>query len=277
MLRFRLAWQSVVVIAALSLAAASIRMRGDVTFDQRRMNSDVAGAIGLVLLVVGGPLTIWLHLRHRDRRRQEASGRQILAQVATYALLLFAAYLFRRAYPHGLDLFGGGGKPDTAKHSASTGGDTSIVSNDVWPAVVLAAAVAALVVILLLRRRRPESRPEPEADTAAALVELAARAGLSALTIHDDARTAVIRCYESMAATIARCGVPSTAADTPTDLLLRATRNGVLHDSSGAELIELFQVARYASEPLPPDAADRAAAALRRIIADAGTPAPAHS
>ena len=159
MLRFRLAWQSVVVIAALSLAAASIRMRGDVTFDQRRMNSDVAGAIGLVLLVVGGPLTIWLHLRHRDRRRQEASGRQILAQVATYALLLFAAYLFRRAYPHGLDLFGGGGKPDTAKHSASTGGDTSIVSNDVWPAVVLAAAVAALVVILLLRRRRPENLP----------------------------------------------------------------------------------------------------------------------
>ena len=277
MRRFRLAWQSVVVIAAISLAAASIRMRGDVTFDQRQMNSDVAAVIGIMLLVVGGALTIWLQLRHRDRRRQEVSGRQILAQVATYALLLFVAYLFRRAYPHGLDLFGGGGKPDTAKHSASAGGDTSIVSNDLWPALVLVAAVATLVVILLLRRRRPESRPESEADTPAALVELAARAGLSALAIHDDARTAVIRCYESMAATIARCGIPSTAADTPTDLLLRATRNGVLHDSSGAELIELFQVARYASEPLPPDAADRAAAALRRIIADAGTPAPAHS
>jgi hypothetical protein len=277
MRRFRLAWQSVVVIGAISLAAASIRMRGDVTFDQRQMNSQVAGALGLVLLVVGGALTIWLHLRNGDRRRQEVSTRQIVAQVATYALFLFVAYLFRRAYPHGLDLFGGDGKPETAKQSPSTGNDTSIVSNDLWPVLVLVAAVSTLVVILLLRRRRQESGSEPEADAAAAVVELAARAGLSALTIHDDARTAVIRCYESMAATIARCGVASTAADTPTDLLQRATRNGVLHDSSGAELIELFQVARYASEPLPPDAADRAAAALRRIIADAGTPAPAHS
>jgi hypothetical protein len=279
MRRFRLAWQSVVVIGAISLAAASIRMRGDVTFDQGQMNSDVVGAVGLVLLVVGSVLTIWWLLQPRHtRRRQETSVKQIVAQVVAYALVMSAAYLFWREY-HGFDLFRDEGKPDAAKQSPSTGGnDTSIASNDLWPVLLLVVAVATLVAILLLRRRRLVSRSDPEAETPAALVEQAARAGLSALANHDDARTAVIRCYESMAAVIRKRGVPSTAADTPTDLLTRATRNGVLHDPSGAELIELFQVARYASQPLPADAADRAAAALRRIIADAGrTAAPAHS
>ncbi len=279
MRRFRLAWQSVVVIAAISLAAASTRMRGGVTFDQHQVSSNVIGTVGLVLLVIGAVTRVWLQLRQRDThgRRRDASVGQLVARLAIFALILVAAYVYRRAYPHGVDLFGGGEGPDAAQHSPGTGSDTPIVSNGLWPIILLVATVVTLAVMLLVRRRRLVRRSDAEVETPlAALVERAARAGLSALTIHDGTRTAVIRCYESMADVIRQRGVRSTAADTPTDLLMRARRDGVLHDSSGAELIELFQLARYGSEPLPVEAADRAAAALRRIIADAGrTPAGA--
>lgn len=134
------------------------------------------------------------------------------------------------------------------------------------------AGLAALALALSAwrgsrHRREPEpDRPRPLADNLAA----AATAATRALAEHDDPSTAIIACYAAMERTLADVGVAPTAADTPAEVLARASAGGLVRSAAAGELTGLFRRARYSDHAM--SGTDRAAAlgALAGIRADLG-------
>jgi hypothetical protein len=100
----------------------------------------------------------------------------------------------------------------------------------------------------------------------------AVESGRSALRAIDDARAAIIACYVAMENSLAEHGTARAAADTPDELLARATRSGVVRGTAAARLTALFYEARFSSHPLgrgQRDAAERALDELAAALADA--------
>ena len=85
--------------------------------------------------------------------------------------------------------------------------------------------------------------------------------GRSALRAVDDARAAIIACYVAMEASLAEHGAARVIADTPDELLTRATDLGVVRGTAASRLTALFYEARFSSHPM--DREHRAAAAPR--------------
>jgi len=99
----------------------------------------------------------------------------------------------------------------------------------------------------------------------------AVESGRSALRSVDDARAAIIACYVAMENSLAERGTARTVADTPDELLARATRSGVVRGTAAARLTALFYEARFSSHALsrgPRDAAERALDELATALAD---------
>ncbi len=73
-----------------------------------------------------------------------------------------------------------------------------------------------------------------------------------------------------MERSLAKAGSPAKAADTPAEVLARATAGGLVSSSCASTLTGLFRRARYSSHPMTED--DRAAAmeALAEVRADLG-------
>jgi hypothetical protein len=130
-------------------------------------------------------------------------------------------------------------------------------------AIILAAAV------LFYRRRTSPSEPEPERGTPlAAAVERALRAVAEPTR---DPRIAIINCYAAMEDALGDFpGVAPHPADSPTEVLDRATAAGAVRSPSAGRLVELFDEARFSAHPMTEP--DRAAAesSLRVILADLG-------
>ena len=144
-----------------------------------------------------------------------------------------------------------------------------------WPVLVLfAAAALAAGVLTVYRRRRsvaPTLRglaPGPAPELAEALA-----AGARALHSEPDPRAAIIGCYAAMERTLADAGSPAQAADTPAEVLTRATAGGLVRSAWAGTLTGLFRRARYSSHPMTE--ADRATAmgALAQVRADLGVEA----
>jgi hypothetical protein len=141
-----------------------------------------------------------------------------------------------------------------------------------WLVLVLLAGVAlAAGVLTAYRRRRPvapaphELAPGPAPELAEALA-----AGAQALHSEPDPRAAIIGCYAAMERTLADAGSPAQAADTPAEVLARATAGGLVRSAWAGTLTGLFRRARYSDHPMTE--ADRAAAlgALAQVRADLG-------
>ena len=101
----------------------------------------------------------------------------------------------------------------------------------------------------------------------------AVESGRSALRSIDDARAAIIACYVAMENSLAERGTARAVADTPDELLARATRSGVVRGTAAARLTALFYEARFSSHPLgrgQRDAAERALDELAAALADTG-------
>jgi hypothetical protein len=104
--------------------------------------------------------------------------------------------------------------------------------------------------------------------------------GRSALRAIDDARAAIIACYVAMEASLAEHGAARAIADTPDELLTRATALGIVRGTAAARLTTLFYEARFSSHPLDRGHRDAAAQALGELAAEltqaetAGTRAP---
>jgi uncharacterized protein DUF4129 len=101
--------------------------------------------------------------------------------------------------------------------------------------------------------------------------------GRSALYAVDDARAAIIACYVAMETSLAEHGAARAIADTPDELLRRATANGIVRGTAAARLTTLFYEARFSSHPLDRgqrDAAGQALGELAALLAEAQATAP---
>jgi hypothetical protein len=137
----------------------------------------------------------------------------------------------------------------------------------------------ALVVLLFLgaialrmwwvrhfRRSGPVRRPRSVAEVSHELLE-AVESGRSALRAIDEARAAIIACYLAMEASLAERGTARAAADTPNELLARATATGIVRGTAGARLTALFYEARFSTHPLDRGQRDAAEQALGELAA----------
>jgi hypothetical protein len=71
--------------------------------------------------------------------------------------------------------------------------------------------------------------------------------GRSALRAIDDARAAIIACYVAMEASLDERGAARVIADTPDELLTRATAMGIVRGTAASRLTGLFYEARFSS------------------------------
>ena len=160
------------------------------------------------------------------------------------------------------------------------------------PDIPVAAILYALLVLVILagvalsiwylRRLQPRGRVRddgPIAEDPESLRE-AVESGRSALRTLDDARAAIIACYVAMENSLADRGAARGVADTPDELLARATQSGLVRGTAAARLTALFYEARFSSHPLDVrqrDEAERALDELAAALAAARASTPARA
>jgi hypothetical protein len=138
------------------------------------------------------------------------------------------------------------------------------------------ALLAALVICaILIARMRPRGTGGylGEAEDESASLRKAVESGRTALRAVDDARAAIIACYLAMEGSLAKAGTARAAAETPDELLARATATGLLRGPAAGQLTGLFYEARFSSHDLPGTVKDTAMAALDEISAELRSPA----
>jgi len=159
--------------------------------------------------------------------------------------------------------------PHTVNARPSGGG--SFPLNDILYALLVVLLIIAVVLALRWARRlRPVPRlgdDEPIAEDPADLLE-AVESGRTALRTFDDAKAAIIACYLAMEQRLSERGAARTAADTPDELLTRATRTGIVHSGAAQRLTRLFYEARFSSHPMDQEQRTAAEQALDDLAAD---------
>jgi hypothetical protein len=166
-------------------------------------------------------------------------------------------------------------KPTLKRVPSEPGGNVGVPLTAILYALLIVALVAAVVLSIWWSRRfRPTLRARHGDFIAEDPEDLreAVESGRSALRTVDDARAAIIACYVAMENSLAERGVARSAADTPDELLARATESGLVRGTAAARLTALFYEARFSSHPLgrgQRDAAERALDELAAALAEA--------
>ena len=113
--------------------------------------------------------------------------------------------------------------------------------------------------------------PEPEPDLEPDAEPLVAALAAGARVLHEDPdpRAAIIGCYAAMERSLADAGAPPRMADTPAEVLGRATASGLVRSAPATTLTGLFRQARYSSHPMTE--ADRAGKVRTLVV---GSPVP---
>lgn len=154
--------------------------------------------------------------------------------------------------------------PEQTQAAAHSGSNTDLV-------------IAGIIVLLVLAGlgyfAYRSSRPMLPIDDAAPGENSVDRARLSAaiddagqaLAAETTPRAAIIACYRSMQANLAAAGVERTVADTPEELLERATRSGLVLPVAADRLTTLFREARFSLHPISEAQREQAAAALAQL------------
>ena len=152
----------------------------------------------------------------------------------------------------------------------------------------LIAATAALIVLIVVgavfaaRRRRVEEpptvgaempRPPTAPSTSESLVR-AAEVGLAEIGDRSrEPRAAIIACYAAMERELSRVpGAVPQDFDTPTEVLARAVENHVLHVDNAAELVNLFEEARFSPHVMSEAHRESALGVLQLVLADLRSP-----
>ena len=144
--------------------------------------------------------------------------------------------------------------------------------------LIVALVAAVLLSILWSRRFRPSFSARHGDEIAEDPEDLreAVESGRTALRTVDDARAAIIACYVAMESSLAERGTARAVADTPDELLTRATQSGLVRGTAAARLTALFYEARFSSHPLGRGQRDAAEQALDELAAAlAARPEPA--
>jgi len=285
------AWRVAVVAILLALTAAGLRSRGPFSHAPDRA---LAGASGTVLATAlaateGVALVAFVVLlaaaRPRRKRKPDedepprlpfpwwAKTLAVLASVAVMVAPL-AILLTGRTRPrtaaqaHPGALASGGAVPPRLPATAH---------GSPWPLIAGMLIALALLVALTAwsrhARRRPARPPGDQGQGSRLALGESLAAGRAALAGPRDPRAAIIACYAAMERGFAAAGSVPAAADTPTEVLARATGAGLVRSGSAVRMAGLFRRARYSSEPMTSADSAAAAAALDQMQADLG---PAH-
>jgi hypothetical protein len=248
--------------------------------------------IGLLLEVVLAGLMVVLMVRNRRARRDALLAAQ-LRKVLIYAVggglvAIPGAYLLsRRVRPLHLRSITPPKPLGSRFHAAPP---SHFWAGWVIVFIILGALVAAALVYLLVVASRGWIWLGLRRGTAGVVIELAdqddesdlreaVESGRSALRQFDDARAAIIACYVAMEESLNRAGAAGAVADTPYELLVRASDRGLVQGDAAARLTALFYEARFSTHPMPLRARDDAQRALAELAASldrlerAGTPA----
>ncbi|MGH3286482.1 MAG: DUF4129 domain-containing protein, partial [Streptosporangiaceae bacterium] len=149
-------------------------------------------------------------------------------------------------------------------------GVTSSGSN-VWPLIIgMVIAIAVVLALTLPARRRRSARAQPKDRTRLAALLDSLAAGSEALNAGGEPRAAIIACYAAMERGFAAAGSAPAVADTPAEVLARATRAGLVRPEPAETLTGMFRRARYSTHPMTSADSLLAADALTQMRSDLG-------
>ena len=139
----------------------------------------------------------------------------------------------------------------------------------VWPLItgMVIAILVVLILAVLSRRGRRARTPRPGRSPLAPLLDSLA-AGSQALIAGGEPRAAIIACYAAMERGFAAAGSAPAVADTPAEVLARATGAGLVRAEPAETLTGLFRRARYSTHPMTRADSRTAADALAEMRAD---------
>lgn len=145
-----------------------------------------------------------------------------------------------------------------------------------WSTLALAAVAVLLVAALAHRHRWTSAHVDAPADSALAA---AVEAGRGAVTADGSDRSdpsapraAILRCYAAMERALEQSGrATPRPADTPTEVLDRAARAGLVRPRPAGRLVALFSEARFSRHAMTDADRTRATRALDEVLADLGS------
>jgi hypothetical protein len=140
--------------------------------------------------------------------------------------------------------------------------------------VIFAGLVAVRVWWVRSLRRSPPLRTYKYLGRDSQDLREALESGRSALYAIDEARAAIIACYLAMETSLAERGAARAIADTPDELLSRATATGIVRGTAAGQLTALFYEARFSSHSLDAGQREQAGQALAELAAVLGQAEP---
>jgi hypothetical protein len=144
-------------------------------------------------------------------------------------------------------------------------------ASEIWPLIIgMVIAIAVVVALTLPARRKRSARAQPEDRTRLAALLASLAAGSEALNADGEPRAAIIACYAAMERGFAAAGSAPAVADTPAEVLARATRAGLIRPGPAQTLTGLFRRARYSTHPMTSADSRIAADALTQMRSDLG-------
>ncbi|HTU75634.1 MAG TPA: DUF4129 domain-containing protein [Trebonia sp.] len=167
----------------------------------------------------------------------------------------------------------GSGQPTLkpATHPSAGGGTLDIPLRLILYALLIIVLLAALVLSIWWARRLSRSLLPPAAPARAAPEEElreAVASGRAAMTALDDARAAIIACYEAMEQRLAERGAARGVAGTPDELLRHVTEQEIITGTGAQRLTTLFYEARFSTHHLGPGIREAAIRALDDLAAE---------
>jgi hypothetical protein len=275
-----------VAVAAVLLALAVTGLRARGTFAHGG-NQTAAGASGAVLAIVlsaaeGLAVIAFIVVLASARPQRQpksddddeelwrpkipwwAKAAGVLLAVA--ALVTPFAVLFtrkpRQLGPRPLTF----GPPKVSLGHAATGS-----AGEAWPLITgMVIAIAIVVALTLLARRSRPLRAQSKDRTRLATLLDSLAAGSAALSAGGEPRAAIIACYAAMERGFAAAGSAPAVADTPAEVLARATRAGLVRPEPAETLTGMFRRARYSTYPMTSADSRVAADALTEMRFDLG-------
>jgi len=264
-------------VALLLVAAAAIGLRASGAFSAAG-SPEILGLSGqavywtiaaaeLVLVPAGIVLLILQMIWGRDSEKPMQRRRRSIWWVLWLPLFVFglSKILQRLRRQHAA-------AAAAAAHAATgkAGAAGHLHVGNPWPMLVLFAVVAVGAAALTVYRRRRAVPPPPEPDLEPDAEPLVAALAAGAQVLHEDPdpRTAIIGCYAAMERSLADAGSPPRVADTPAEVLSRATASGLVRAGPASTLTGLFRRARYSSHPMTEADRATAIAALTQVRAD---------
>ena len=146
---------------------------------------------------------------------------------------------------------------------AGLGQSATPAASSIWPLITgMVIAIAVVVALTLLSRRKRPARTWPGSRTRLATLLDSLAAGSDALTAGGEPRAAIIACYAAMERGFAAAGSAPAVADTPAEVLARATRAGPGQ----------ARACRDADRPVPPGQVQHAPDDQRRLPGCRGRP-----